>query len=85
MWIEAFISFSLSESLKTNRANCFSNFLVKLAIFSSYNLIHIFFFSFFLVRFWNIAFKAAIYSFQLFVGVVMISMTTILEDLASVF
>jgi len=80
----ALSSSSLSELLARNQAGLFSSFLVSMVIFSSYNLMRTSLSSLSLTSLSSMPFMAAISSSEFFVPIVMTSMTTVLEDSASV-
>jgi len=85
LWTDTLSSSSLSELFTRDKAGHFSIFLVSLAIFSSYILMCASFSSLSLTSHSSMAFMAAISSSKLFVPIVMIGMTTVLENSALVF
>ena len=84
LWMKTFSSPSLSKLFMKDWTGPFSSFLVSLAIFSSYSLMHALFSLLSFVSFSSIAFMTPISSFQLFVPIVMTCMTAVLEDSALV-
>jgi len=84
LWMGALSSSSLCELLARSQAGLFSSFLVSMVIFSCYNLMRTSLSSLSLTSLSSMPFMAAISSSEFFVPIVMISMTTVLEDSASV-
>jgi len=82
--MDAFSASSLSEFFYEGSSWSLSSFLVDLAIFSSYNLMHGSFSSFSLTRFFSVTFMAAISSSKLFVLIVITGMTMVLEESTSI-